>query len=187
MLVNYEADAYLETVSDQQHPPTITQSSRHGITVLAGGISVQESSIIEIKTKKGSPGGRHISWREHYPQLYFSQTQHLFAAAHQDGMFHTVTKANIRDANNTASAAAEKLIKLHDALKSIQEVVIKGRLKGRLSLVCQNGELEVVPRRDRASCLPKDVMLRFSTGSSGALSWVGELLLSPISEGLSRI
>jgi uncharacterized protein GlcG (DUF336 family) len=171
MLVNYEADAYLEAVSDQQHPPTITQSSQHGITVLGGGISVQESSIVEIKTMKGSPE-RRISWAEHYPQLYFSQTQHLFAATHQGGMFHTVTKGNIHDASAVASAAGEKLRKLHDALKSIQEVVINGGLEGRLSLVCRNGELNAVQRTDGASCLPEDVMFRFSRGSSRALGWL---------------
>jgi hypothetical protein len=174
MLVRYEADACLEMASQnhtEQHPPTVTQSSQHGLTVLGGGIFVQESSIIKLRAKKEAPATVHrVRWAEHYPQLYFSQTQHLFVATHQDGMFHTVTKADIRDATGVASAAVEKLSKLHHALKSIQEVVIKGGLEARLSLFCQNGELNVVRRTDGVSCLPEDVMFRFSTGSSGAPS-----------------
>jgi len=74
-------------------------------------------------------------FRSPYAQLHFSQTQHLFFATHQGGEFHTVTKANIRDASNAASAIGRKLSKLHDALKSIQEVVNNSGLEGRLSLV----------------------------------------------------
>jgi hypothetical protein len=166
MLVRYEADACLETVSRKQHSPIITQSSQYGLTVLGGGISVQESSIVELKTTRGSQA-HGIDWAKHYPQLYLSQTRHLFVAIHRDGMFHTVTKADIRDASNAASAAAQRLSKLHHALGFIQDVVITSGLDGRLSLVCQNGELEVVLRRDGVPCLPEDVMFRFSRRSSG--------------------
>jgi len=166
ILLRYEADACLQSRPPNrtsiEHPPSMALLS-HGLTILGHGNPVQESSIVELKTiKEEIPfRAKRIQWGKHYPQVYFSQTQHLFVATHHQGLFHTVTKGRICDAGNVALTVGTKLGKLHDALKTIQEMVIETGLEGRLSLVSRNGELEAVERKDRSSCLPEDLLLRF--------------------------
>jgi hypothetical protein len=176
MLVRYEADACVE--SSATHSPRVsrplpseeTSTSRqhlntaYGLIVLRGGTPVHESSIVELKALKGESPLQpvHLSWSQHYPQLYFSQTQHAFVATHRDGLVHNVTKKNIKEATQTELTFPLKLRKLHRVLKSIQEIVVKAGVEGRLSLVSQDGELEAFERIHRGPCLPNKVMARFS-------------------------
>jgi hypothetical protein len=170
MLVRYEADACIESSATNPSRPLPQTSTRreylgttNGLTVLRGGTPVQESSIVELKALKEDLPFRpvHLSWSQHYSQLYFSQTQHVFVGTHQDGLVHSVTKKNLNEATQTALTFSAKLRKLHRVLKSVQKTVVEAGEQGRLSLVSQDGELQAFERIIRDPCLPNRVMARF--------------------------
>src|ERR1700722_7271363 len=101
ILLRYEADACLQSRppnrTSMEHPPSMAPLLSHGLTILGHGNPVQESSIVELKTiKEESPfRAKRIQWGKHYPQVYFSQTQHLFVATHHQALSHTVTNGRI--------------------------------------------------------------------------------------------
>lgn len=105
-------------------------------------------------------------WKELYPQLFLSQTPHHFLGVHQSGRFREVEKRKLGtdpDFLAVANQMQESLKKLRQALEMIQELVIEHGAKGRLSLVCEDGELKVYERESQASCLPKEFIARFDS------------------------
>jgi hypothetical protein len=174
MVVRFEVDAHIstsnlkDTRSDSLNAiqgssvSSESQSSANpglSLTVVRGGSPVPQSSLLEIKTQ--CIAGEH--WSKHYPQLYLSQTPHIFIATHTQGKFHTVRKWQLGspDLTRIAETFTDRLRKLRLALGVIREVVIARGKSGRLSLVLQDGELTVFERISKADCLPPEYLARF--------------------------
>ncbi|CAL1713706.1 unnamed protein product [Somion occarium] len=130
------------------------------IKVLRGGEVIAQDAIVELKTHK--EGGR-INWKKTYPQLFLSQTSHCHVATHSDGLFHNVTKHESGDACMTTYAGTNeaRLRQLRRVLEHTREIVVEEDVAARLSLVCQNGWLDVRQRIKEDDLLPKDVLARF--------------------------
>jgi hypothetical protein len=174
MVVRFEVDAHISTSNlkaTRSDPVNAiqgssvsseSQSSAYAglsLTVIRGGSPVPQSSLLEIKTQCSAGE----DWSKHYPQLYLSQTPHIFMATHTRGNFHTVRKWQLGspDLTRIAETFTDRLKKLRLALGVIREVVIARGKSGRLSLVLQDGELTVFERISKADCLPPEVLARF--------------------------
>ncbi|CAL1713702.1 unnamed protein product [Somion occarium] len=185
MVVRFEVDACIETLAP--HPSSRTgdvddlasqlsglsvsstssraaanTSSTSDVDILRGGRQVPQSSIIELTTRS-ERNAATFDWKEQYPQLYLSQTIHHFLAIHQRGYFTRIEKRKLSDnqMNDIHARAEESFKKLRALLGTIQDLVIGHGQRGRLSLLCQNGELQVRERESQDSFLPDEVMKRF--------------------------
>lgn len=134
------------------------------LTVLTGGSDVPQSAIVELTTRSKNRAHEY-NWKESYPQLFISQTPHHFLAVHERGRFIRVDK---RKLTSTELQTVMKdiiqphLQKLRRLLDIIKKLVIEHGQRGRLSLVCQGGELKVFERVDKGSCLPNEIMEKFN-------------------------
>ncbi|KAJ7149223.1 hypothetical protein C8R43DRAFT_1007511 [Mycena crocata] len=142
--------------------PAPTPTTQHGLTVIPGGAVVPHASIVELTTRSQRRESE-FDWQDAYPQLFFSQTPHHFLAVHERGNFRVVNKRKLA---STELREVERdiqpgLKKLRAALDVIKELVVKAGQRGRLTLVCQGGKLQVFERVSTASCLPDEVMSRF--------------------------
>jgi len=138
-------------------------TSKDTLLVTKGGTKLPHSSIIELQTRSET-SKYPIDWQESYPQLFLSQTAYHFLGIHSRGRFHTCQKRELAsDIENIVkeSEVQDSLKKLRRTLEVIQKIVVQGGQRGRLSLVCQNGELMVFKRSSQASCLPDEMMERF--------------------------
>ncbi|KAF7365701.1 hypothetical protein MVEN_00443800 [Mycena venus] len=141
---------------------TSPSTSSHGLTVLNGGTVVPHSSIVELTTRS-EQNAAQFDWDDAYPQLFFSRTPHHFLAVHNRGRFVEVNK---RELVSPELQAVERkmqpnLKKLRAALDLIKDIVLRHGQRGRLTLVCRGGKLEVFERTSKVSCLPDEVMARF--------------------------
>jgi len=134
----------------------------YGLRIRQAGSYVPQSNIVELATVSI---WRHadFDWSEPYPQLFLSQTPHHFLAVHQKGRFKMVEKrklgsSELKDIENTTQMA---LWKLRQALGTIKDTVMEHGKSGRLSLVCQGGELKLYERSSQVSCLPEDILNKF--------------------------
>jgi hypothetical protein len=139
-----------------------TSTSSHGLTVHNGGAVVPHSSLVELTTRS-ERNAAQFDWNDAYPQLFFSRTPHHFLAVHNRGRFVEVNK---RQLGSSELQAVERKIqpnlkKLRAALDLIKDVVLKHGQRGRLTVVCREGKLEVFERTSNVSCLPDEVMARF--------------------------
>ncbi|KAJ6476110.1 hypothetical protein C8R45DRAFT_873376, partial [Mycena sanguinolenta] len=136
--------------------------SSHGLTVMNGGAVVPHSSILELTTRTQRRAAE-FDWNDAYPQLFFSQTPHHFLAVHDRGRFTEVNKRGLTspDLKAVERTMQPNLRKLCVALRQIRDLVVKHGQRGRLTLVCRRGKLEVFERTSDASCLPDEVMARF--------------------------
>jgi len=66
--------------------------------------------------------------------------------------------SELKDIENTTQMA---LWKLRQALGTIKDTVMEHGKSGRLSLVCQGGELKLYERSSQVSCLPEDILNKF--------------------------
>ncbi|KAF5382621.1 hypothetical protein D9615_002760 [Tricholomella constricta] len=133
------------------------------VTVNPGGSIIPQSHIVELTTRSVR-NASFFDWKENYPQLFLSQTPHHFLAVHERGRFREVNKRKLDSAELKqvyADSIQEDFKKLRRALDIIKELVIKHGERGRLSLVCQGGVLQVFERTSQASCLPDDVLQKF--------------------------
>ncbi|KAF7357280.1 hypothetical protein MSAN_01323400 [Mycena sanguinolenta] len=139
-----------------------TPTSSHGLTVINGGAVVSHSSILELTTRTQKRAAE-FDWNDAYPQLFFSQTPHHFLAVHDRGRFTEVNKRGLAspDLKAVERTLQPSLRKLCVALRQIKDLVVKHGQRGRLTLVCRQGKLEVFERTSGASCLPDEVMARF--------------------------
>ncbi|KAF8194433.1 hypothetical protein K438DRAFT_1919159 [Mycena galopus ATCC 62051] len=137
-------------------------SSSHGLTVINGGAVVPHSSILELTTRTERRAAE-FDWNDAYPQLFFSQTPHHFLAVHDRGRFVAVNKRGLAspDLRAVERTMQTSLKKLRAALDLIKEIIVKHGQRGRLTLVCRGGKLEVFERTSNASCLPDEMMARF--------------------------
>ncbi|KAJ7890304.1 hypothetical protein B0H13DRAFT_2531260 [Mycena leptocephala] len=94
---------------------------------------------------------------------FFSQTPHHFLAVHNRGRFSAVNKRKLTSSELRAveQQIQPDLKKLRAALDLIKEIVVKHGQRGRLTLVYQDGTLQVFERVSSASCLPDEVMAKF--------------------------
>jgi len=141
-----------------------TSEDVHGLRIRQAGSHVPQSNIVEL-TSRSTKRLSTFDWSETYPQLFLSQTPHLFLAVHNNGEFHTVDKRKLGYLNlkGEEEKAQTALWKLRQALGTIKDIVVEHGKSGRLSLVCQRGELEVYERSSEVSCLPEDILKNFES------------------------
>ncbi|KAG6845626.1 hypothetical protein H0H87_006679 [Tephrocybe sp. NHM501043] len=133
------------------------------IIVIPGGTVVPQSSIVELTTRS-IHNALNFDWKESYPQLFLSQTAHHFLAVHARGRFEQINKRKLESPELKDIALREiqeDLKKLRRLLELIKVLVMKHGEQGRLSLVCQGGDLKVYERDNQASCLPDEVLQLF--------------------------
>ncbi|KAF9464193.1 hypothetical protein BDZ94DRAFT_525066 [Collybia nuda] len=143
------------TIPKAESPPKLT--------VLNGGSDVPQSAIVELTTRSINRV-HEFDWEESYPQLFISQTPHHFLAIHERGRFIRVDKRKLTSTelqNVMEDVIQPHLKKLRRLLGTVKKLVIEHRQRGRLSLVCQEGELKVFQRVGRESCLPDEIIRKF--------------------------
>jgi hypothetical protein len=136
------------STSQPQSVSTLPRDTR--ITVLKTKDVFQDYDFAEIKTLGQQ---NNVNWRRYHPQLYLSQTQHLFAARHSRGRFTRVERLQPDDA-----AWCEQTINTEKSLGKLLEflrrllVEIKASGDGPWALVCtKNGlklhkSMEILPQ-----------------------------------------
>ena len=126
--------------------------------VRAGSSEVPQTHLLEIKTHHSTS----LKWPNTYPQLYLSQTPHVYHAFHKGGTFTSIKKfvlgqSELMEVDKNAQVGFKKLRKL---LGCIQSLVLKHGAT-RISLVCVGKTLSVyqIPKGER--CLPEDALALF--------------------------
>jgi hypothetical protein len=131
------------------------------VDVIRAGSRVPQSHLIELKTYS-RPGKK---WRKSYPQLFLSQTPHIYYGVHKGGKFSEIKKFSLGEPHlepidQNAQAGFKKL---KVVLAAIQELVRKYGTEGRITLVCNGKALGVYQREKTGSCLPKYALALFSS------------------------
>ncbi|KAI0783483.1 hypothetical protein C8Q75DRAFT_436081 [Abortiporus biennis] len=137
-------------------------SSPDEIKVVHAGCIVAQKDIVELTTRS-QRNVVDFDWGDVYPQLFLSQTPHLYLAIHDRGNFEQVQK-DVLGSPKMRRVERELNIglkKLRSALETIQNLVIDHGEDGRLTLLCQEGELKVYERISNRSSLPSSIMSRF--------------------------
>lgn len=134
----------------------------YGLCIRQAGSHLPQSNIVELATIS-SWRQDQFDWAETYPQLFLSQTPHHFLAVHERGRFTTIVKRRLGspELKEIEKKTQNAFWKLWRVLKVIKDVVVKDGRDGRLSLLCQNGELKVYERTSKDSCLPETIMKKF--------------------------
>jgi hypothetical protein len=150
-------------ISSTSHPGT---DSNEKLNIIWAGSEVPQSSIIEMTTRS-EISAANFDWGDSYPQLYLSQTPHHYLAIHKRGLFHSVKKRQLGqdDMIRIERDAQKGFRKLRIVLETIQNLVKKRGLEGRLTLVCAGGELKVYERSSSESCLPSKLLALFDPKS----------------------
>ncbi|RDB14674.1 hypothetical protein Hypma_016260 [Hypsizygus marmoreus] len=152
----------LSTAVPGSSPSTVADGARE-IIVIHGGAEVPQSAIVELTTRS-ERNAASFDFKESYPQLFLSQTPHHFLAVHERGRFTRMTKRQLESPeikNLAVDIIQPDLKKLRRVLDVIMALAIKHGERGRLSLVCQGGDLKVYERVSDKSCLPDDILQRF--------------------------
>lgn len=147
--------------------PSTPQREKSIIKVINDGVPVSQSRILELKTC--TFGNAMRTKNKAYPQLFFSQTPHLYIGKHVKGCFSEITKCDISvgDFNKqhkilVKSGALKKLVVV---LRNIQEIVRKGGKEGNLTLIFEKKALKVYDRVTLKGAsmdlLPKEIVARF--------------------------
>ncbi|KAF8349372.1 hypothetical protein F5887DRAFT_1156477 [Amanita rubescens] len=123
------------------------------------GKQVPQESIIEVATISKARESQ-LDWQEKGPQLYLSQIPHFYVGLHDRGHFSEVRKHEF-DYTTLPEQVLANMKKLRRVLVTIQNLVLKHGQRGRLSLVCVDGVLNVYERVSEESCLPDEIMERF--------------------------
>ncbi|KAK2465268.1 hypothetical protein APHAL10511_002622 [Amanita phalloides] len=143
----------------QSKPEAATRVKNSSLEVIRLGKEVPQESIVEVATISKARESQ-LDWQEKGPQLYLSQIPHFYVGLHERGNFSEVRKHKF-NYTTLPDQVLEHMKKLRRALAIIQNVVIKHGKRGRLSLVCIDGTLQVYEREDDKSCLPDEFMERF--------------------------
>ncbi|KAI0783481.1 hypothetical protein C8Q75DRAFT_810811 [Abortiporus biennis] len=136
-----------------------TLVSSGDLNIIGAGRTVPQHNIVELVTCSRN----ELKWGKKYPQIFLSQTPHIFLAVHDDGNFHTVVKHSLRPPATMVQKNYDvKFRKLGAALRRIQEFIIDhGKKDCQLSLLLQGGELKVYEHRSKRGLLPDDIMAWF--------------------------
>jgi hypothetical protein len=136
------------------------------IQVVKSDHVVPQSHLIEVTTLSEQRARTDcFVWKEAFPKLYLSSTNNHYLGIHDRGNFTRVEKRTL----GTGELAIEEqraqpsLQKLKRILKAIQNMVVDHGQSGRLSLVCQGGELKVYKRNSMETCLPESILERFES------------------------
>jgi hypothetical protein len=129
------------------------------LRVVRFGTQLPQESIIEVATISKFRESQ-LDWQEKGPQLYLSQISHFYVGLHERGSFSEVRKHEF-DYTTLPDQVLANMKKLRRVLVTIQNLVVKHGQRGRLSLVCVDGTLNVYERVDEKSCLPDEIMERF--------------------------
>lgn len=126
--------------------------------IRAGSSKVPQTHLLEIKTHNKMT----LKWSKTYPQLYLSQTPHVYHAFHQNGTFTHVKKfalgqSELEGIHNNAREGFKKLRKLLGYIKSL----VLRHEAARVSLVCVGRTLSVYRIPQGESCLPEDALALF--------------------------
>lgn len=156
-----------KTNAPASQPQSNSNQSAQLVKVIHGGTCIpHQSSIIEIKTCLLSKMSSKKS--ESYPQLFFSQTPHLYVAGHTGGMFseidkNDVSKGDLVGQHDTLLWKNGALKRLIVALRRIRELVRREGQGRRLTLVFEAKVLRVYQRTGGSGggLLPEDVIARF--------------------------
>ncbi|KZT69577.1 hypothetical protein DAEQUDRAFT_726559 [Daedalea quercina L-15889] len=137
--------------------PTKDTDPKQYVDVIHAGHQVSQADLVEIKT------GKRVKWKETYPQLFLSQTPHLFTASHEQGKFHRIQKLAVDgpEMRGLVDEFQTDFAKLRETLIAIRETLRRHKQHLRLSLVCRKGKLDVFRMRDTSSCLPDAELQRF--------------------------
>lgn len=130
------------------------------------GSIVSQNNIIELGTisHRRMVGGE-IEWEEKFLQMRLSQTPHHYMGVHQHGRFVELQKSALSVSPQFTSAektCKQAVRQLRLLLDTIRKVVIQHGAKGRLTLVCQQGKLEVYNRVSDKDCIPREFLSKFS-------------------------
>jgi hypothetical protein len=126
------------------------------ITVHKTKDGFQDYDFAEIKTLSQK---NNLNWRRYHPQLYLSQTQHLFAARHSRGCFTQVERLQPDDAawREQTSNTEQSLGKLLEFIRRLL-VEIKASGNGPWALVCTKDALKL---HKSMEVLPQIIISRF--------------------------
>jgi hypothetical protein len=122
-----------------QSGSTLPRDTR--ITVIKTKDGFQDYDFAEVKTLRQQG---NVNWRRYHPQLYLSQTQHLFAARHSRGRFTRVERLQPDDA-----AWREQTMNTEKSLGKLLEFIrrllmeIKASGDGPWALVCTKDALKL--------------------------------------------
>jgi len=152
----------LSSISLSQASPSSPSSAQ--LIVHEGGSEVPSTAVVELTTRSvNTLKLQGYDWKAAYPQLFFSQTAHHILAVHQRGCFTEIQKRKLSSDELKAveKEAQSDLKRLRKVLDVIKEIVIVHGKKGRLSLVCVEGEMKIYKRISDESCLPEPAMALF--------------------------
>ncbi|KAK0201488.1 hypothetical protein DFS33DRAFT_990891 [Desarmillaria ectypa] len=138
----------------------IAVTPSRSLTVKSGGSYIPQNAILELSTvsERRRP---QFDWYEQYPQLFLSQTPRHFLGIHNRGRFHAIEKNELSALTHQAKMVQPSLKKLVKVLKTIQELVVKKGMTGRLTLIRDGEWLRVYERRSQESCLLKEYLAKF--------------------------
>lgn len=175
MVVRFEVDGCLPYGSTPSTPPSGRPATRKramkkkpslgsspsppDVTIIRAGLSnVPQTHLLEIKTHT-RPG---MKWTRTYPQLYFSQTPHIYHAFCSNGTFTHVKKYTLgqSDLTKVEENAQEGFKKLRKLLSYIKSLVLRHG-STRISLVCVGKTLRVYQIPQGETCLPADALALF--------------------------
>lgn len=126
--------------------------------VRAGSSNVPQTHLLELKTHCKMT----MKWTRTYPQLFLSQTPHVYHAFHNKGTFTDLKKFTLGQGElvKIGGNYQEGFEKLRKLLGYIKSLVLKHGAT-RISLVCTGKTLSVyrIPRGE--SCLPEDALALF--------------------------
>ena len=172
MVVRFEVDACLPYDAASSIPPSnnpvVGRRSAKGkpfsgsdlnppvVRIRRGGSSqVPQTHLIEIHAHNDL----NMKWPNAYPQLYLTNTPHMYHAFQKNGVFTSVKKftlgqSELVDIDKSEQVGFKKLRKL---LGDIRTLVLKhGPM--RISLVCAGNKLSAYRIPEGVSCLPKDAL-----------------------------
>ncbi|KAJ7050323.1 hypothetical protein C8F01DRAFT_1179470 [Mycena amicta] len=132
----------------------------HGLMVIESGTPVDQASLVDLSTRS-TRRMLDLNWGDFYAQHFLSQTNMHFIGVHEYGRFIRVVKREALGSRVEDDAAQPSLKRLRRLLQVIRDVVVRHGQRGRLTLVCQNGELTVYERDGMENCLPEEVLERF--------------------------
>ena len=107
--------------SSKKDKPLATTTNESRLKVIPCGKLISQESIIEVKTRGSF---KPIDLSDQIPQLWFSNTTHLFVAYHERGTFTSIEKQNMAgtDFKSWEKTNQEDLQKLVGLLQKIAAI-----------------------------------------------------------------
>lgn len=140
------------------------------INVIEAGQLVEQSSLVELKTRSVKNLEKGMLWKEELPQLIFSQTEQQFMGVHDGyGTFFEILRKSIDDpdAQEEAVKLRPAFYKLRALLGQLQDLAREKGRETRLSLVCRAGtrEMDVYERLPSSNYIADVWLRRFYPGA----------------------